>query len=189
LVRLPDDGGDAWCGNAVRADLTEQLTELLPRMRRFACGLSGSLDRGDELVQNACERLLKHHHRLRPDTRLDSWLYQVIRNLHLDALRATSVRDRGAHQIRQAAELQPVVESTLERQMALHEIQAQMAKLSEGHRSVLMLVCVEGLSYKEAAEVLQVPMGTVTSRLVRARKALMELLGEDNVKLELEGLL
>jgi RNA polymerase sigma-70 factor, ECF subfamily len=54
---------------------------------------------------------------------------------------------------------------------------------------VLMLVCVEGLSYKEAAEVLQVPMGTVTSRLVRARKALMELLGEDNVKLELEGLL
>jgi RNA polymerase sigma-70 factor (ECF subfamily) len=157
-------------------------------MRRFACGLSGSLDRGDELVQSACERLLKNQQRLRPDTRLDSWMYQVIRNLHLDALRAASVRDRGAQQMRQAAELRPAVEPPLEGQMALHEVQAQMAKLSEGHRTVLMLVCVEGLSYKEAADVLQVPMGTVTSRLVRARKALIEQLGADNVKLELEAL-
>ena len=172
----------------MRADLIEQLTELIPRMRRFACGLSGSLDSGDELVQAACERLLKHQDRLRPDTRLDSWLYQVIRNLHLDGIRAASVRDRGAQQMRQAAELQPAQASTLDSQLALSQVQEHMARLSDDHRTVLMLVCVEGLSYKEAAEVLRVPMGTVTSRLVRARKALIEQLGEDTVKLELEAL-
>lgn len=173
----------------MRADLTEQLTELIPRMRRFACGLSGSLDAGDELVQAACERLLKHQHRLRPDTRLDSWLYQVIRNIHLDGIRAASVRDRGAQQMRQAAELHPALAPAADGQLGLHLVQEHMARLSDDHRTVLMLVCVEGLTYKEAAGVLQVPMGTVTSRLVRARKALIERLGEDNVKLELEALI
>lgn len=167
-------------------DLNEQLKELIPRLRRFACGLVGSLDRGDELVQAACERLLNHRSRLRPDTRLDSWLYQVIRNLHIDGLRAQTVRDRGAQQIAQAAESMPPSASGLDDHLLLHEVQAAMQQLPEEQRSALMLVCVEGFSYKEAAEVLQVPIGTVTSRLVRGRKALIALLDEDEPICKLE---
>ena len=92
-------------------DLSEQLIELIPRMRRFATGLSGSLDRGDELVQAACERLLRHQSRLRAETRLDSWLYQVIRNLHVDNVRAQSVRERGAQQMKQTATLRALNEN------------------------------------------------------------------------------
>jgi RNA polymerase sigma-70 factor (ECF subfamily) len=164
----------------VHVDLSEQLIELIPRLRRFACGLSGSMDRGDELVQIACERLLKGHERLRPDTRLDSWLYRVIRNLHIDAVRAESVRERGAEQLRLAAVPSSLPVNSLDSHLMLHEVQAAMQELSQDHREALMLICVEGLSYREAAEVLGVPMGTVTSRLLRARQALLKRLGDED---------
>ncbi len=165
-------------GDMVQSDLTRQLIELVPRMRRFAAGLSGSSERGDELVQVACERLLLRRDAMRPDTRLDSWLFRVIRNLHVDAVRAQAVRDRGAEQIRQTAELRLVKRDPMADHIRLDEVYTAMQQLSEEHRSALMLICVEGLSYKEAAAVLQVPMGTVTSRLVRARKSLLDKLGE-----------
>lgn len=164
----------------MRIDLTEQLTELIPRLRRFASGLAGSSDRGDELVQAACERLLIHEERLQKDTRLDSWMYRVIRNLHVDAIRAQSVRDRSAQQIRLVSESEPPRSNDLDDRLHLYDVQEAMLQLPEEQRSALMLVCVEGLSYKEAAEVLQVPMGTVTSRLVRGRKALVALMEDDD---------
>lgn len=157
----------------VQADLREQLIELIPQMRRFACGLSGSRDRGDELVQAACERLLMHQSRLRSDTRLDSWLYRVIRNLHLDSVRSQAVRDRGRQQLQQSEELQAVARDAMDDQLLIREVQRAMQQLSEAHRAVLMLICVEGRSYREAADILQVPMGTVTSRLIRARRSLI----------------
>lgn len=166
-------------------DLSEQLIELIPRMRRFATGLSGSIDRADELVQAACERLLRRKNDLRADTRLDSWLYQVIRNLHIDGIRAQSVRDRGAEEIRRTSQLYAVGRNPMEGKLRLGEVNQAMQALSEEHRAALMLICVEGLSYREAAEVLDVPMGTVTSRLVRARKALIALLGEEEGSLDL----
>ena len=138
------------------------------------------------MVQAACERLLNHRARLRPDTRLDSWLYQVIRNLHVDAIRAQSVRDRSAQQIRLVSESQPVRSNELDDQLHLHDVHEAMLQLPEEQRSALMLVCVEGLSYKEAAEVLQVPMGTVTSRLVRGRKALIAMLESDSAEFGME---
>ena len=165
----------------VQPDVIKQLTDLIPRMRRFAIGLSGSADRGDELVQTACERLLRNKDTLRPGTRLDSWMYQVIRNLHIDAIRAQSVRDRSAEEIRQISYLRPVATDPMDSKIRLREVNQAMQALSEEHRAALMLVCVEGLSYKEAAEVLKVPMGTVTSRLVRARKALMDKLDDEHV--------
>lgn len=163
-----------------QADLTEQLVGLVPRLRRFAIGLSGSVDRGEELVQTACERLLRRKEGLRADTRLDSWMYQVIRNLHIDGIRAQTVRDRSADEIRQTARLHPVDGNTMYSELRLREVHQAMQALSEEHRAALMLICVEGLSYKEAAEVLQVPLGTVTSRLVRARKALLDQLDDED---------
>lgn len=165
--------------NTVSIDLNRQLIELLPRLRRFACGLAGSSDRGDELVQLACERLLKHYERLRPDSHLDSWLYQVIRNLHIDGIRSESARTRNVQQLRMVSEIQTRGGDDPENQLRLYEVDAAMQRLSVDHRTVLMLVCVEGLSYREAANVLEVPIGTVTSRLIRARKALLQSMAED----------
>lgn len=158
---------------SVRNDLGEQLRELIPRMRRFACGLAGSTDDGDELVQAACERLLNHESRLKPDTRLDSWLYRVIRNLHIDGIRAQGVKQRSTDKIRQDLMLVGTAESSLDHHVQLHEVQNALGRLPEEQRSALILVCVEGFSYREAAELLDVPIGTVTSRLVRGRSALI----------------
>ena len=160
----------------MQPDLSEKLIELIPRMRRFAAGLSGSTDSGDELVQAACERLLLNQAKLRPDTKLDSWLFRVIRNLHIDAIRAQSARERNMREVGHVAELHLVTSNPMEVGAHLDEVTSAMQQLSEEHRAVLMLICVEGLSYKEAAEVLGVPTGTVTSRLVRARSALMKRL-------------
>lgn len=170
----------------VQPDLTQQLIELIPRMRRFATGLSGSTASGDDLVQAACERLLRKKDSLAADTRLDSWMYQVIRNLHIDGIRSQSVRDRNAEEIRMVAELRPIGTDAMQNHMRLREVNRAMQQLSEEHRSALMLICVEGLSYKEAAEVLQVPMGTVTSRLVRARKSLVDRLGGEDAEFSIE---
>jgi RNA polymerase sigma-70 factor (ECF subfamily) len=162
----------------VQPDLSDKLIELIPRMRRFAAGLSGSTDSGDDLVQAACERLLLNQAKLRPDSRLDSWFYRVIRNLNIDAIRAQSARDRNMREVSHMAELHLATGSHVEQHADLDEVASAMQQLSEEHRSVLMLICVEGLSYKEAAEVLDIPMGTVTSRLVRARGALMKKLDD-----------
>ncbi len=164
----------------MQPDLSEKLIELIPRMRRFAAGLSGSTDSGDELVQAACERLLRNQAKLRPDTRLDSWLFRVIRNLHIDAIRAQSARERNLREVGHVAELRLVTNNGMEDVAHLDEVAGAMQQLSEEHRSVLMLICVEGLSYKEAAAVLEIPMGTVTSRLVRARSALMTILDDEH---------
>ena len=179
-------GGINCTGQEVRSNLTEQLTELIPRLRRFASGLTGCADRGDELVQLACERLLHHHERLRPGSRLDSWMYRVIRNLHVDSIRAQAVRDRSVQHLRLAGEIEQARAGELEIELHLHDVHDAMQQLPEEQRSALMLVCVEGLSYKEAAEVMDVPMGTVTSRLIRGRKALIALLDQQDPELGVE---
>ncbi|MDJ0738444.1 MAG: RNA polymerase sigma factor [Gammaproteobacteria bacterium] len=160
----------------MRQDLSEKLVELIPRMRRFAAGLTGSTDAGDELVQGACERLLRNRDKLRPDTQLDRWLYRVIRNLHVDGIRAHATRDRHLQEIGRTAELHLVTNNTLEDRVHVSEVDRAMRQLSDEHRAVLMLIAVEGLTYREAAGVLDVPIGTVTSRLARARGALMDKL-------------
>ena len=105
-------------------------------------------------------------------------MFRVIRNLHIDAIRAHSARDRNLREVSCVAELHPVRNDGMEDEAQLDEVADAMQQLSEEHRSVLMLIAVEGLSYKEAAEVLNVPMGTVTSRLVRARSALAKKLDD-----------
>jgi len=90
------------------------------------------------------------------------------------------VRDRNAEEVKQVADLRLVSTDPMDNHIRLNEVHEAMQQLSEEHRSALMLICVEGLSYKEAAEVLQVPMGTVTSRIVRARKALIDTLGGES---------
>ncbi|MGB8182962.1 MAG: RNA polymerase sigma factor [Stellaceae bacterium] len=158
------------------APFNDQLVAVLPRLRRFARGLTGSAVEADDLVQAACERALARAHQFQPGTRFDSWMFRIVQTVWIDQLRAREIR-------RTESEDEALGTGTdeptrrVEARMALREVQAAMAVLPAEQRLALLLVTVEGLSYREAAEVAAVPVGTIMSRLARARVALLAKLG------------
>ncbi|HEU4625591.1 MAG TPA: sigma-70 family RNA polymerase sigma factor [Steroidobacteraceae bacterium] len=156
------------------ADIQEQLVALLPKLRRFARTLAHSPDDADDLVQLALERALARLDQWQPGTRLDSWMYGIIKNAWIDEVRARERRDR-VHAPEELGE--QVADAGSGAQIDRLSLEAAIARLPEEQRLVVALVLVEGLSYKEAAAVLDVPIGTVTSRLARGREALEALLG------------
>lgn len=157
-----------------------ELVALLPRLRRFAYGLTGSLDEGDDLVQSACERALARLHQFRPGTRLDSWMYRIVQTLWIDRWRVRQLRREsggGAEEIEALAVGDARKE--MDSRLSLATVRRAVARLPEEQRAVLVLVCVEGQSYKAAAGILGIPIGTVMSRLARARLALGRALDGD----------
>jgi RNA polymerase sigma-70 factor (ECF subfamily) len=152
-------------------DLRAALIRLLPRLRRFGIALTGSQADADELVQDTCERAMRRQDQLRDGSRLDAWLYEIMRNRWTDEVRWRSIRrhdDIGtAH-----ATVGEEGERTAEARMTLGAVRKALATLSPEHRSVLVLVCVDGLTYQEAADVLGIAVGTVMSRLSRGRREL-----------------
>lgn len=154
------------------------LIALLPRLRRFARSLASQSADADDLCQAAIERALKSRDQWQPGTRLDSWMYRIVRNLWIDTKRASA--RRGPHCVIDDTVLQVADDSyaRMEGQMALNDVDRAMDRLPSEQREAIALVLVEGLAYKEAAAVLDIPMGTLTSRLVRGREALMRELGE-----------
>ncbi|MGQ0566306.1 MAG: RNA polymerase sigma factor [Gemmobacter sp.] len=153
------------------------LVALVPKLRRFARSLVGNVQDADDLVQAACERALRNPDQFRAGTRMDSWMYRIVQNLWLDDKRRA--RTRGTAIDPEDAYLSDEGKgaSLPEDRMMLAQVRAAMATLPQGQREVLALVAVEGLSYRETAEVLDVPVGTVMSRLSRAREALLPKLG------------
>lgn len=169
-----------WWSIPVPSAFARDLVALLPRLRRFARALSGSADRADDLVQAACERALRAEARFEPGTRLDAWMFRIIRNLWIDGLRAG--RQGGARSVplEEAAEVADIpAAAKAEAALTLAAVREAIALLPEQQREVIVLVCIEGLSYREAADVLEVPIGTVMSRLARARLALAAAVGPD----------
>lgn len=156
------------------SDVREELVALLPRLRRFAHGLSGQREDADDLVQEACERALSRSEQWTPGTRLDSWMYRIIQNLWYDRLRSRRVRGEVVDETVLEQQADEQAHHRPEQRQALAEVSRRLQALRPEHREVVMLVCVEELSYKEAADVLQVPVGTVMSRLARARLQLQE---------------
>jgi RNA polymerase sigma-70 factor (ECF subfamily) len=160
---------------ALIADLGEQIVELLPRLRRFARTLTGRVQDADDLVHIAIERALSRSDQLRPDSPVSSWLFGILRNAWIDEARARSRRNR----VFAPEELgESVADPTGHQHTDVISVQGAMARLPAEQREVVGLVLVEGLSYKEAAEIMNVPVGTVTSRLARGRDALQAMLGE-----------
>jgi RNA polymerase sigma-70 factor, ECF subfamily len=154
----------------------QQLRELLPRLRRFARSLTGHRQDADDLVQTAVERALLRAGQWREELgSLEAWLFGIVRNAWMDELRA---RQRRLRIFAPEREAEQVGQSPLEGQLELMAVQAAMDRLPEEQRMAVALVLVEGLSYREAAWVMEVPVGTLTSRLARGREALQRMLGE-----------
>ena len=157
------------------APLQTDIAALLPRLRRFARTITYNREDADDLVQVAVERALNRGAQWEPGTRLDSWLFRIMKNAWIDEVRSRIRRDRifapeeaGEH----------VGDDYAEAHQQRIAIRKAISLLSEDHRIVIGLVLVDGLPYKEAAEVLEIPMGTLTSRLARAREALQGLLSD-----------
>jgi RNA polymerase sigma-70 factor (ECF subfamily) len=149
----------------------EQLIAVLPRLRRFARGLTGAAAEADDLVQAACERALARQHQFQEGTRFDSWMFRIVQTIWIDQIRGREVRkeDSDLPEDRFGSD-EPV--RRIEARLALDEVRRAITRLPADQRTALMLVTVDGLSYKEAAEVVGVPVGTIMSRLARARVAL-----------------
>lgn len=153
------------------------LVQLVPKLRRFALGLCGNQSDADDLVQAGCERALKSAASFTEGTRMDSWMYRIIQNLWIDNRRRGKVR--GAAVDPEDAGLSDSGKGAraAEDRLMLAQVRGEMDRLPDGQRAVLTLVVLEGLSYREVADVLEIPIGTVTSRLARARETLAERLG------------
>jgi RNA polymerase sigma-70 factor (ECF subfamily) len=155
--------------------IASELVALLPRLRRFAVVLCKSQVSADDLVQAACVRALANAQSWTPGTRFDSWMFRILHNHWLDTMRRA--RTEGiVQEIDVAARIVGTDgESQMMRRFQLAEIRDAIDTLPDDQREVLLLVCIEDLSYREAAEILEVPVGTVMSRLARARRHLVEL--------------
>jgi RNA polymerase sigma-70 factor (ECF subfamily) len=154
----------------------EQIVTLLPRLRRFARNLTRNPHDADDVVQIAVERALTRLDQWRSGGRLDSWMFKIVRNAWIDELRS---RGRQGKIFLAAEAGENIGTDSMARETELLSVQSAMARLPEDQREAVSLVLVEGLPYREAAEVLDVPIGTLTSRLARGREALQALLGTE----------
>ena len=156
--------------------LHSDIASLLPRLRRFARSIAWNREDADDLVQVAVERALNRSGQWEEGTRLDSWIFRIMKNAWIDELRGRVRRERlfapedaGEH----------VGDNFAEEQQQRLAMQKAISLLSEEQRMVVGLVLVDGLPYKEAAQVLDIPIGTLTSRLARARVALQAFLSDE----------
>lgn len=155
--------------------LREELVTLLPRLRRFARALARNPQDADDLVQTAVERALRHAAQRRDDAPLAAWLYGILRNAWIDEQRAGARRGRLFTAAESGEQVADAAHAGAAESLA---VQDALGRLPDEQRLAVALVLIEGLSYKEAAHVMEVPIGTLTSRLARARETLQAILGE-----------
>jgi RNA polymerase sigma-70 factor (ECF subfamily) len=160
-----------------RHGLCNELPTLLPRLWRFALRLAGDPHDAEDLVQRACVRALARQHQLQPGTSTLSWLFSIVHSVWLNEVRARQIRRHSS--IQWSEELaDTVADPTAPNPEAYtwhRQIISAVERLPDAQRAVMLLVAVEGLSYREAAVALEVPIGTVMSRLARARRTIGEL--------------
>jgi len=156
-------------------DFRSRLTAEIPYLRRFARGLAGDFALADDLVQDCLERALAKEHLYDPARQLRAWLYAILRNIYVSGLR----RKSRAGVIKGVDDLAPEEEAVAGEQedhAAIRSISEALDRLPDLHREVILLVALEDMSYREVAEITGVPVGTVMSRLSRARSALKAML-------------
>ena len=157
-----------------RADLTAEI----PYLRRFARALTGDPALADDLVQDCVERALVKSHLYDATRPLRAWLYAVLRNIHISGLR----RERRAGIVKTVEDLtdpEVAIKASQEGETLFLQVTAALDRLPDQQREVVVLVALEDMTYRDVAEIIGVPVGTVMSRLSRARSALRELIGEE----------
>jgi len=158
----------------------QSLIELIPRLRRYARALVGDRATADDLVQDTLERACSKLHLYRQGTDLRAWLFTVMHNVHVNRVRAarpTESLEDGMPELAQRA--------TQGDGLVVRDLERGIAALPEAQREVLLLVALEDLSYDETARALDIPIGTVMSRLARAREKLRVLMnGKGGGKLQ-----
>ena len=156
----------------------DQLAALLPRLRRFAHALSRNPADADDLTQAAVERALRSRGQWQPGTRLDSWCYRITRNLWIDTARARTRKEKMEAPPEEAERVGEDPREAMEAALDLKRVMAAMERLPDEQREIVALILVEGFGYREVSEMLDLPIGTVSSRLVRGRTALLAMVGE-----------
>ncbi|MEM6974566.1 MAG: RNA polymerase sigma factor [Pseudomonadota bacterium] len=163
----------------MNGSITSEMAALVPRLRRFAYALAADREEGDDIVQTACMKALSRLDQFEPGTRLDSWMFRIVQTTFLDHRRQQGRRSIVALDAEDAAFSDGgYAMRRAENRAELDRVRAAMASLAEDQRSVLTLVAIEGFSYRETAEILSLPVGTVMSRLSRARQRLLALMAE-----------
>ena len=152
------------------------LLALVPRLRRFARALARDPADADDLVQASLERALRARDQWMPGTRLDAWMMRIVRNSWIDEARARTRRGKTFVAEEEGAHAASDVHHDIERRAELRDVGRAMATLPDEQREVIALVLVEGFAYREAADMLDIPIGTLTSRLTRGRQALVRML-------------
>lgn len=161
----------------MRDAFERDLLAALPKLRRFALSLCRNGDVADDLVQTTVERAVAGRQRHGPGTRLDPWLFRILRNAWIDQTRRAATRGTEID-VADAPEAGMIDGPRVtEAALMLQRTEAEMVMLPAEQREVIVLVCFEEMSYAEAAEILGIPKGTVMSRLARGRAALAERLG------------
>lgn len=159
--------------------LRNEIAEEIPRLRRYARVLLRDATAADDLVQDCLERAISREHLFQPGTNLRAWLFTIMHNLHVNAIgRARRVvpADPTHGSVDEGRAVSPAQGDRL----AIRDLERALAAIPVEQRAVVMLVGVEGLSYAEAAQVLDAPIGTIMSRLARGRAKLRRLMdGED----------
>src|SRR6201988_763828 len=159
------------------ADMAHLIEPVIPSLRRYARTFVRDPGAADDLVQDPLERAIIRWHYRRPDADGRTWLFTILHNLAVNHLRRTARRGRELP-LDDAGESDVAVPSTQEDALHRDDILAAVGQLPDDQRSVLLLVSIEDVSYAEAARILDIPIGTVMSRLARARARLLKLLEE-----------
>lgn len=160
---------------AASADVNKHVQPLIPALRRYARSLVRNREMADDLVQDCLERVVSRWGQRRSEEGTRSWMFAIAHNLAVNRLKQQSQRGIhiGIEEVEESMLVQPAGQESRIRQ---NELQRALQSLSESHRTMVMLVCVDGLSYAEAALELNLPIGTVMSRLARAREKLQRAL-------------
>jgi len=183
---MPTDGNRDMSEN----ELSAMLPALLPRLWRFALRLAANQHDAEDLVQKACVRALERQQQFQAGTSALSWLFSIVNSVWLNEVRARRIRNHASMQwTDELAETVVDPSATNPEVDALHrQVIAAVHRLPDAQRAVMLLVAVEGLSYREVADALEIPIGTVMSRLARARLTIGETFGQgDSSQNQLQG--
>ena len=161
-------------------ELPALLPGMLPRLWAFALRISGDKHDAEDLVQLACVRALERAHQLQPDTSPLSWMFAIVHTTWINEVRSRNVRGRSRQEWDDSV-IETITDPsapTPEAELMHQQILVAVNNLPNGQREVMLLVAVERFSYKETAEILEVPIGTVMSRLSRARQTIGRLFSD-----------